>query len=96
MFFVSCVSHAFASVHSCLVVTDWERADLLTLVGDIYCIFCSFPLWDPRSGVVQNVSFPDLCSRSYLKSLKRQGLSEPKFYGEMVYKLNKIVGSYNF
>ena len=33
--FVSCVSHAFASVHCCLVVTCWERADLLALVGDV-------------------------------------------------------------
>ena len=28
-----------------------------------------------------------------LKSLLRQGLSEPEFYGDLVYKLNKIVGS---
>ena len=35
VFFVSCVSHAFASVHCCLVVTNWERADLLALVGDV-------------------------------------------------------------
>ena len=26
----------------------------------------------------------------------RQGLSEPAFYGDLVYKLNKIVGSNNF
>ena len=38
MFFVSCVSHAFASVHCCLVVTYWERADLLALVSDVDCI----------------------------------------------------------
>ena len=31
-----------------------------------------------------------------LKSLLRQGLSEPEFYGELVYKLKKIVGSNNF
>ena len=36
MFFVSCVSHAFASVHCCLVVTCWERADLLALGLDIF------------------------------------------------------------
>ena len=30
LWFVNCVSHAFASVHSCLVVTCWERADFLT------------------------------------------------------------------
>ena len=31
-----------------------------------------------------------------LKSLLRQGLSEPKFYGDLVYKLKKIVCSNNF
>ena len=31
-FCVSCVSHAFASVHCCLVVTCWDRADLLALL----------------------------------------------------------------
>ena len=30
-----------------------------------------------------------------LKSLMRQGLSEPGFYGDLVYKLKKIVGSNN-
>ena len=30
-----------------------------------------------------------------LKSLLRQGLSEPEFFGDLVYKLKKIVGSYN-
>ena len=49
--FMSCVSHAFRSVHCCLVVT-WERAVLLALVGDDYCIFCYFPMWYPGSGVV--------------------------------------------
>ena len=31
-----------------------------------------------------------------LKSLLRQGLSESDFYGDLVYKLKKIVGSNNF
>ena len=31
-----------------------------------------------------------------LKSLLRQGLSEPEFYGDLVYKLKKIDGSNNF
>ena len=43
MLFVSCVSHAFASVHYCLVGTCWERADLLALVCDVYCIFVTVP-----------------------------------------------------
>ena len=65
-FFVSCVSRAFASVHCCLVVTCWERADLLALVGDVYCIyFCYFPMWYLGSGVYLIESFPDLCCRSY-------------------------------
>ena len=32
---MSCVCHAFASVHCCLVVTCWEMADLLALVCDV-------------------------------------------------------------
>ena len=31
-----------------------------------------------------------------LKSLLHQGLSEPEFYGDLVYKLKKIVGFNNF
>ena len=31
-----------------------------------------------------------------LKSLLRQGLSEPDFYGDLLYKLKKIIGSNNF
>ena len=31
-----------------------------------------------------------------LKSLLRKGLSEPEFYGDLVYKLKKIVGSHYF
>ena len=31
-----------------------------------------------------------------LKSLLRQGLSGPDFYGDLVYKLKKIVGSNDF
>ena len=41
--FITCVCHAFASVHCCLVVTWRERADLLALVCDVYCDFVTFP-----------------------------------------------------
>ena len=44
----------------CLVVTCWERADLLALVGDVYCIFFYFPMWYPGSGVILDLSLPDL------------------------------------
>ena len=68
MFFVSRVSHAFASVHFYHVVTCWERADLLVLVGDVNCIFVTFP-----SGILCQVwyliiLFPDLCRLSYLNT----------------------------
>ena len=33
-----------ASVYMCLVVTCWERADLLALVCGAYCEFITFPL----------------------------------------------------
>ena len=66
-FFVSCVSHDFASVHCCLVVTCWERVDLLALVGDVDCILL---LSHVVSWVMLIVSFPDLCHFSYF--VKRQ------------------------
>ena len=43
MLSMPCVCHAFASVHCCLVVTYWERADLLALVCDVCCDFVTFP-----------------------------------------------------
>ena len=63
--FVSCVSHALASVNCCLVVTCWERADLLALVGDVYCIFVTFPCCIMSQVWYLSVSFPDLCRFSY-------------------------------
>ena len=38
-----CVCHAFPSVHFCLEVTCWERADLLAFVCDFTCDFVTFP-----------------------------------------------------
>ena len=43
MLLMSCVCHALAFVHSCLVVTYRERADLLACVCDVYCDFFTFP-----------------------------------------------------
>ena len=67
MFFCVLCFHAFASVHSYLVVNCWERADLLALVDDVYCIFVTF-----LCGILGHVwylivSFPDLCHLSYLR-----------------------------
>ena len=60
---MSCVSHAFASVHCCLVVTCWEWADLLALVGDV---FGTFPCGILGQMWYLIVSFPDLCPLSYV------------------------------
>ena len=34
----------YTSVYMCLVITCWERADLLALVCGVYCEFVTFPL----------------------------------------------------
>ena len=39
------------------------------------------------------VSIPDLCTLTYLKSFLHKEHLEPEFYGNLVYKLKKIVGS---
>ena len=62
--FVSYVSHAFASFHCCLVVTCWEKVDLLALVGDVYCIFDTFPCDILGQVWYLIVSFRDLCRLS--------------------------------
>ena len=60
-----CDSHAFACVHCCLVVTCWEMADLLALVGDVCCIFVTFPCGFQGQVWSLIVSYPDLCRLSY-------------------------------
>ena len=64
---MSCVSHAFVSIHCCFVVTYWERADLLAFVGDVYCIFVTLPCGILGQAWYLIVSFPDLCHLSYFK-----------------------------
>ena len=71
VFFVSCVFHAFVSVHCCLVATCWERADLLALVGDVYCIFVTFPCGILGQVWYLIVSFPDLCLLSYFYEIPK-------------------------
>ena len=50
--FLYCLCHAFASAHCCLVVTCWEKADLLALVCGVKLGGCYFPMWYPGSDVV--------------------------------------------
>ena len=64
---MSCVIHAFTSVHCCLVATYWERADLLAPVCDVYLCFVTFPCGN--LGQVQNLIelIPDPCHLSYFE-----------------------------
>ena len=43
----------------------WERADLLALAGDVYCIFVTFPFGILGQVWYLIVSFLDLCRLSY-------------------------------
>ena len=52
MSFRACVCHAFASDHCCLVITCWERADLLAFVCYVKLCFYHLPMWYPGSDVV--------------------------------------------
>ena len=65
MLLMSCVFHAFVSVHCCLVVTAWKGlTSCLSFVMFNY-VFVTFPCG--ILGQVRNliVSIPDLCNISY-------------------------------
>ena len=60
---ICCVWHSFLSVHCSIIVTCWERADLLCAM--FYCVFIAF-----LCGVLCQVwylivSIPDLCLLTY-------------------------------
>ena len=57
-----------ASVYLCLVVTYWERADLLTLVFGVY-LSLSLSHWYPGPGVVLDLSISDLCTLTYFHTV---------------------------
>ena len=63
MLFMSCVFHAFTSVHCCLAVTCWERADLLYVMFNY--VFVTFPCGILGQVWYLVVSIPDLCHLSY-------------------------------
>ena len=62
---MACVCHAFASVHCCLVVTCWERADLLAGFCVVYCDFFTFPFGILGQVWYSIVSIPDPCCLFY-------------------------------
>ena len=53
LLFILRVCNPFLSVHCSLVVTCWERDNLLTLLYVIFsCVLFYFPMWCSGSGVV--------------------------------------------
>ena len=48
------------------LVTCWERADLLAIVGDVYCIVVTFLCGILGQVWHLTVPFPDLCCLSYV------------------------------
>ena len=58
-----------ASVYLCLVVTCWERVDLLTLVcGGCLTVSCHFPIGIMGHVWFLIVSIPDLCTLTYFET----------------------------
>ena len=54
----------YASAYMCLVVTCWERADLLALVCERLTVSLLLSHWYPSF----LVSIPDLCTLTYLNA----------------------------
>ena len=67
MLFISYDCHALASVHCCLVVTCWERADLLFVMFN--CVFVTFPCGILGKVWYLIVSIPDPCCLSYFEMI---------------------------
>ena len=75
MFFLSCVCYAFVrvylyvrSVYMCLVVTCWERADLLALVCGVILYVFHFPIGILGQVWYLIVLIPDILFWQYLYS----------------------------
>ena len=77
MLFISGGCHVFEFVHCCLVVTCWERADLLALVCHVYCDFVTFPFGILGQVWYLFVSIPDPCCLSYFALLIMVGTVLP-------------------
>ena len=90
---LSWVFHAFApqSVHCCLVVTCWEKADLLALVCDVFCVFVAYPCGILGQVWYLIVSIPDLCHLSYSISTVQCAIKQvPSFANLITFLLIKV------
>ena len=61
LLFMICVCHAFLSFHFSLVVTCWERADLLACLYEVLLCFVTFLCGVLGQVWYLNVFIPDLC-----------------------------------
>ena len=52
LYFVFVFVILFLSVPFSIVVTCWEKADLMALLCSMFSCFCHFPIWCPVSGAV--------------------------------------------
>ena len=63
------VCRVFLSIHCSLVVTCWERAELLDLLYVMfYCVFVTFPCGILGQVWCMIASNPDICLLSYFQS----------------------------
>ena len=65
--FHACLSYGVLSVPCSLVITCWERANLLALLCVVFsCVFVTFPYRVPDQLWYLIVSIPDLCLPLFL------------------------------
>ena len=70
LLFMFRVCHAFLSVHCSLVITCWERANLLALLYVMFsCVIVTFPCGVLGQVWYLIVSIPDLCLLTYFKHM---------------------------
>ena len=60
----------YASVYMCIVVTCWERADLLALICGVELWICYFPIAILGQVWYLIVSIPDFCTLTYFDLTK--------------------------
>ena len=75
--FMSCVCHAFVSVHCCLVVTCWERTDLLSLFCDVKLCFVTVSCGILGQVWYLIVSISDICHLSYFAIYSKTCVKRP-------------------
>ena len=63
------VCHAFVFVHCSLVVTCWERVDLLALLYVFACVFVTFPCGVLGQAWYLIVSITDISLLTYFETL---------------------------